>query len=167
MALKKITLSVPAGRRPVDPMEIFGRLTLRGSVKNIWEPQADALKQWHRARGEVDVMVRLNTGGGKTLVGLLMAQSLANESRGQILYVCPNNQLVEQTAAKAREIGLSPALRYPGNWTSRDAFDSGDVFCITNYATVFNGKSIFANSSVPSWQRASSVFPVDGPYTRS
>ncbi len=92
--LNKITLSVPIGRRPIDPTDVFGRLILRGSVKNIWEPQADALKQWHKVRSNSEVMVRLNAGGGKTLVGLLMAQSLANESRGQILYVCPNNQLV-------------------------------------------------------------------------
>jgi CRISPR/Cas system-associated endonuclease/helicase Cas3 len=51
----------------------------------------------------------MNTGGGKTLVGLLIAQSIVNEIKGRVLYVCPNNQLVEQTIARSHEIGLFPA----------------------------------------------------------
>lgn len=148
MALKKIKLTVPSGRRPVEPLEVFKKLTLRGSIENIWEPQAEALKEWHKNRGAPDVLVQMNTGGGKTLVGLLIAQSLANENKGRVLYACPNNQLVEQTEAQAREIGLSPALRYKGEWSNRGAFESGNVFCITNYATVFNGKSIFRDEEI-------------------
>lgn len=148
MALKKLKLSVPGGKRPVDPLELFNRLTLRGSIENIWEPQGEALKDWHRKRGEPDVVVRMNTGGGKTLVGLLMAQSLVNETHGHVLYVCANNQLVEQTLDKAGEIGMVPAVRYKGAWSGRDGFDSGDVFCVTNYAAVFNGKSIFAGGDI-------------------
>lgn len=148
MALKKLTLSVPGGKRPSDPLEIFKRLTLRGSIENIWEPQAEALKNWHKVRSHADVAVRMNTGGGKTLVGLLMAQSLVNETRGRVLYVCPNNQLVEQTHRRASEISLAPALRYDGGWENKDNFDSGDTFCITNYAAVFNGKSVFFGEDV-------------------
>ena len=32
-------------------------------------------------------------------------------------------------------------------WTGRE-FDSGNEFCLTNYATVFNGKSIFRNEDI-------------------
>ncbi len=80
MALKKLDLSPSSGKRPVDPLRIFKKLTLRGSIENIWEPQAEALKEWHNNhRDTSDVVVQMNTGGGKTLVGLLMAQSLVNE----------------------------------------------------------------------------------------
>lgn len=139
MALGKLNLSIPSGKRPIDPLEIFNKLKLRRSIKNIWEPQADALKEWHKVRDNSDVVLRMNTGGGKTLVGLLMAQSLANETRNRVLYVCPNNQLVEQTLAKANEISLTPAIRYKSEWTNRNGFDSGEVFCVTNYASVFHG----------------------------
>lgn len=91
MALKKIKLSVPSGKKPIDPLNIFKKLTLRGSIENIWEPQAEALKNWHKSRDDPDVVVQMNTGGGKTLVGLLMAQSLVNETKERVLYVCPNN----------------------------------------------------------------------------
>jgi len=148
MALKKIKLSVPLGKRPSDPLKIFKKLTLRGSIENIWEPQADALKEWQTNRSVSDVLVQMNTGGGKTLVSMLMAQSLVNESMGHVLYVCPNNQLVEQTVDQAKEIGLSPAIRYKGKWVNREGFESGYVFCVTNYATVFNGKSIFRDQDI-------------------
>ena len=75
MALKKLKLSVETGQKPVDPLQIFERLTLRGSIENIWEPQAEALREWHRQRREADVAIEMNTGGGKTLVGLLIARS--------------------------------------------------------------------------------------------
>lgn len=148
MPLKKLKLTIPSAKRPADPLEIFNKLTLRGSIENIWEPQAEALKKWHKARGDPDVVIRMNTGGGKTLVGLLVAQSLVNKTRGRVLYVCPNNQLVEQTLRKAQEVGISPATRYQQAWTNRDEFDSRDVFCVTNYAAVFNGKSVFGQNDV-------------------
>ena len=148
MALKKLKLSVETGQKPVDPLQIFERLTLRGSIENIWEPQAEALREWHRQRRESDVAIEMNTGGGKTLVGLLIARSLVNEKKGRVLYVCANNQLVEQTSHRAKEIGLSPAVRYKGDWRNRGEFDTGNEFCLTNYATVFNGKSVFRNEGI-------------------
>jgi hypothetical protein len=130
-------------------MEIFQGLTLRGTIENIWGPQQSALKEWHeRFRDAPDNIVEMNTGGGKTLVGLLIAQSLLNETRGHILYVCPTNQLVEQTIEKAGECGLAVSSRYEGAWSDRPQFDAGDAFCVTNYATLFNGQSIFRSTNV-------------------
>jgi tetratricopeptide (TPR) repeat protein len=148
MSLKKIKLSVTSGKRSIDPSEIFTKLTLRGSIENIWEPQGEALKTWHQNRSNSDVVVQMNTGGGKTLVGLLIAQSLTNETKGRVLYVCANNQLIEQTVGRAKEVGLSPAIRYKGDWIIREEYESGNVFCVTNYATVFNGKSIFRTDTI-------------------
>lgn len=142
--MKKLTLSLPSPKRHVDPLEIFKGLTLRGGIENIWEPQAEALKTWHKdLRKAPDVVVQMNTGGGKTLVGLLMAQSLVNETRGRVLYVCANNLLIEQTKRRSEEIGISPALRYGGNWINEQPFDRAEVFCLTNYHGLFNGRSVF------------------------
>ena len=78
-------------------------------------------------------------------MGLLIARSLVNETKRRVLYVCPNNQLIEQTYDRAQEIGLSPARRYKNSWQDQGEFEAGNEFCLTNYATVFNGKSIFRN----------------------
>ena len=147
--MKKLTLTISSNKRPTDPLEIFNKTTLRGRIENIWEPQAEALKEWHSSyRTAPDIVVQMNTGGGKTLVGLLMAQSLANEKKGQVLYVCANNQLIEQTQQRAEEIGLSPAMRYRGEWKNQVNFDMGETFCLTNYHVIFNGRSIFRNSDI-------------------
>ena len=148
MALKKLKLSVPSSKKPIDPLEIFNKLTLRGSIENIWEPQAEALREWNKARDVSDAVIQMNTGGGKTLVGLVTAQSLLNELNRRVLYVVPNNQLVEQTLKKASELGLQPAARYKGQWRHQEAFQSAETFCITNYAAVFTGHSTFHDKNV-------------------
>ena len=68
--------------KPVDPIEIFqGSAISDGNVNDLWLGQGDALREWHANRDKDDVAVVLNTGAGKTLVGLLIAQSLVNETR--------------------------------------------------------------------------------------
>lgn len=141
--MKKLELKVPTKSRAIDPLEIFQKLTLRRPIEQLWGTQTDALREWHAARDRADVIIQKNTGGGKTLVGLLIAQSLVNETKGHVLYVCPNNQLVEQTLAKANEISLLPAVKAAGQWQQREQYESGSTFCITNYAAVFHGHSPF------------------------
>lgn len=148
MGLKNLKLSISSSSKPIDPLDIFKTLTLRGSIENIWEPQAEALKGWHKLRDQSDVVVQMNTGGGKTLVGLLMAQSLVNELNKRVVYVVANNQLVEQTRKRAHELGLQPATRYRSDWTNQDVFQSAETFCITNYAAIFNGFSTFIDKDV-------------------
>ena len=65
MSLRDLRLSGSSEPEPTDPIEIFNGLTLRGEIKNIWQPQAEALSAWHEAREKTDVAVQMNTGGGK------------------------------------------------------------------------------------------------------
>lgn len=149
MSLANLKLHARKRKRPINPIEIFEHLTLRGSIENIWGPQQSALKEWHTEfRSNPDNVIQMNTGGGKTLVGLLMAQSLLNEKNGHVLYLCASNQLVEQTVQKATECGFDVASRYAGKWDKKLQFESADMFCITNYDTVFNGFSIFRNKDI-------------------
>lgn len=149
MGIKKLKLSGVTSKKAVDPLDIFNnKLTLRGSIKNIWEPQAEALRGWHGNRERNDTVIQMNTGGGKTLVGLLIAQSLLHELNRRIVYVVANNQLVEQTLARASEIGLSPASRYNFEWQRKEEFEAADTFCVTNYTAVFNGFSTFRDRDV-------------------
>ena len=148
MGIKKLKLSVSSIKKPVDPLEIFNKLTLRGAIENIWEPQAEALKQWNSVRSQSDSVIQMNTGGGKTLVGLLAAQSLLHELNRRILYVVANNQLVEQTLSRAATLGIQVSARYDGQWHNLEAFQSADSVCVTNYAAVFNGFSTFRDKDI-------------------
>ena len=132
---------------PTKPAEIFRRLNLRGRVENLWEPQAEALRLWDASRGARDTVVEMNTGGGKTLVGLLAAKSLANESQRGVVYACPTRQLVEQVVSKAAEVGVETAT-YLGRtgWRNREVFDTASGPCVATYAAVFNGRSRFGGA---------------------
>ena len=148
MDLSKLPIKPAKRSLATSPKEIFKSLTLRGSIQNIWEPQAEALAEWEKNRTAADVVIQMNTGGGKTLAGLLIAQSLVNETKGKVLYVCPTNQLVEQVAGKAAESGISVATYLRGRWENAGAYDAALGPCITNYAAVFNGKTIFRDHEV-------------------
>ena len=135
-------------RGPIDPLKLFESLTLRSEVvQELWRPQADALRDWHEARDTRDILLKLNTGAGKTLIGLIAAQSIVNETQGKVLYVCANNQLIEQSKDKAKEYGIETSTYYGGRWAG-DAYDRGLGPAITNYQAVCNGRNIFQKEAL-------------------
>lgn len=144
------SLSLPSKkRRPVDPIEIFEALPrLDGAPNDLWRGQADALREWSDHRDDHDTLLSLNTGAGKTIVGLLIAQSLVNEGLEKVIFVCPTNDLVDQTRREAGRIGLQVTTRV-GATFDNDLFESGKAFCITNYHAIFNGLSAIRRSHFP------------------
>lgn len=147
MDLDELDFEQDDAERDVDPIEIFRTLTLRGRINDLWGPQVEALTEWHSKREHNDVSIEMATGGGKTAVGLLVAQSLLNEGDGKVLYVCPNNLLVEQTAMQADELGVHYATRMSRNWKDEHKFLNNESFCLTNYHSVFNPRSHFERYS--------------------
>ncbi len=146
--LKGLKITPKKRSKETNPLKIFETLTLRGTVENIWDPQSEALRSWDAVRQKHDVVIEMNTGGGKTLIGVLIAQSLVNETAGQVLYVCPTIQLIEQARMRAEECGLEVATYYEGNWSNEQVFSGAYGPCLTNYAAVFNGKSIFRKKEI-------------------
>src|SRR5262245_52482549 len=97
-------LGSSAGKQPLDPLEIYTRLDRASDKGELRRPQEAVLKEWHsKARGQKDVIVKLHTGQGKTLIGLLILQSKLNEKSGPALYLCADNYLVDQTALQAKQ----------------------------------------------------------------
>lgn len=143
MDLSKLHIKPARRGRAIKPVDIFQASTLRGSIENLWAPQAEALAKWHDQRVASDIAIEMTTGGGKTLVGLLVAQSLVNETNGKVLYVCPTNQLLEQTRARAAECGIQVSTYHTGKWGNSEFYDQGTGPCLTNYDALFNGRSIF------------------------
>lgn len=62
----------------IDPVEIFRRLPKKAEIKDLYGSQTEVLNAWFADRTKPDHVVKLHTGGGKTLVGLLIAQSVLN-----------------------------------------------------------------------------------------
>ena len=133
----------PKEQRLTDPIALFQRLRVTDtSINDLWLAQGDALRAWHEKRKETDISISLNTGAGKTLVGLLIGQSLVNELQSLVVYACSSIQLVEQTAKKAEGYGL-PITTYIRREFSYDLSAKGAAVCLTTYQALFNGKSIF------------------------
>jgi superfamily II DNA or RNA helicase len=101
------------------------------------------LKLWNKRRAERDLVIKLNTGGGKTLVGLLIGQALLNELHKPVLCLCPTRQLVQQTLEKGREVSISAVGYETGPSELPKAFLNGNCILVATYNAVFNGRSKF------------------------
>lgn len=143
----KVTVSKPSSR-PTDPIALFQSLRVSDpAVNDLWLAQGDALRQWDATRMSEDIAIVLNTGAGKTLVGLLAAQSIVNETGGHVIYACSSVQLVRQTADKARGYGL-PYTTYSDRAFSNELYSQGAAPCITTYHALFNGRSRFSKQDI-------------------
>ncbi|MFM0652913.1 DEAD/DEAH box helicase [Paraburkholderia sediminicola] len=126
----------------IEPMDIFRRLPKPPGINDLYTSQAEVLDTWFSRREEHDVVVKLHTGGGKTLVGLLMAQSTLNETNEPVLYLAPNRQLVSQTLEKAKTLGIAAVPYEPGKPLA-DTFLNGNAIMVGTYKALFNGRSKF------------------------
>jgi replicative superfamily II helicase len=128
--------------KPINPRDIFNALPKPPGINDLYASQAEVLDAWFPRREDKDVVVKLHTGGGKTLVALLMAQSVMNETGEPVLYLAPTNQLVEQVLAKSKEYGI-PALPYTRGQPLPAEFHDGKAVLVGAYETLFNGRSKF------------------------
>lgn len=127
---------------PIDPLEIFRRMPKPQGINDLYTSQAEVLEAWFKRKDERDTVVKLHTGGGKTLVGLLMAQSTLNELKEPVLYLAPTNQLVKQTLEKAHALGIT-AVPYVRGKPLADDFVNCKGIMVSSYKALFNGFSKF------------------------
>ena len=113
--------------KPVNPRDIFNALPKPPGINDLYASQAEVLDAWFTRRIDTDVVVKLHTGGGKTLVALLMAQSVMNELGEPVIYLAPTNQLVDQVIAKSREYGVSTVPYVRGQALSVEFLDGKSV----------------------------------------
>lgn len=129
--------------KPTRPSDIYSGLDRASDKGPLRRSQETILDRWYSDfRGSRDVIVKLHTGQGKTLVGLLMLQSKRNEKSGRALYLCPSKLLVSQTLAQAKQFGIS-AVSVDRDGSLPDAFLEGDSILVTTVHKLFNGKTKF------------------------
>ena len=130
--------------RPTNPIEIFNRLPVKALLNDLYQSQRDVLSEWFKRREENDLVVKLHTGGGKTLVGMLIGMSIMNETKKGVLYLVPNRQLQNQAITKAINYGV-PAISYGEDAldTIPDEFLRGKKILVGTYKSLFNAKSRF------------------------
>lgn len=126
-----------------EPCRLYETLDRKSVAGPLRSAQEIILKDWYNNRlNDRDVVIKMHTGEGKTLIGLLILQSMINADKGPCLYICPNIFLFKQVCAEARKFGIPFCLIDDDN-SFPDEFLSGKKLLITHAHKVFNGKSIF------------------------
>lgn len=121
-----------------EPRRIFSALRRDPRYQYPRDVQSEVWNTWHDRRTERDLTIKMNTGGGKTAVGLVILKSCLNEGVGPALYVVPDRYLADQVLAEATALGIE-AVADP-----RDArFRSGRAICVVNVFKLINGRSVF------------------------
>ncbi len=123
----------------IAPREIFNALPGRSrKPEYLRDSQGSVLDAWFKRRTERDLVIKINTGGGKTVAGLLVLQSCLNEHQGPALYVAPDNYLVDQVRAQAMDLGLQTV-----DDPKDSDYISGKRFAVVNIHKLMNGRSVF------------------------
>ncbi|MBE9082853.1 DEAD/DEAH box helicase family protein [Tolypothrix sp. LEGE 11397] len=139
----KKKLGTKSIEKKVNPVEIYDSLDRKSQTSILRPVQKEILTDWwlHR-KDDKDLILKLHTGQGKTLIGLLILQSRLNENKGNCLYICPNIYLLKQTCQEADKFGIGYVTIKDDN-SLPDEFLNSEKILIVHVQKVFNGKSIF------------------------
>jgi hypothetical protein len=132
-------LSVSEEEAPVEPRELYGQLKKAAGYGYLRDVQAQVLTSWHDRRDEKDIVIKVNTGGGKTIDGLVILQSYINAGEGPALYVAPSKYLQAQVIAEAERIGIKTTTNVDGA-----AYLQSEAIGVVNVYELVNGRTKFS-----------------------
>lgn len=121
------------------PREIFSLLPEKAPrYQYLRDVQGEVLTRWFDRRAERDLVLKLNTGSGKTVAGLLILRSSLNEGIGPAVYVSPTPYLADQVRSEASDLGIEVT-----DDPNAPRFLSGKTILVTHVHRLINGKSVF------------------------
>jgi len=129
----------PSADTVTDPQQLFQALPGRTrKLAYLRDVQGEVLAKWNTNPDVRDSVIKMNTGGGKTLVGLLILKSCLNAGVGPAVYIAPDHYLCGQATAEAANLGLS---------TTDDprsiAYQTGRAVLVITLQKLVNGLSQF------------------------
>jgi hypothetical protein len=136
-----------------DPEKLFAD-NKKKRIKGLLSYQADIIRNY-LAEGldKTDVSIQLPTGAGKTLIGSLIGDWLRQTRNERVLYLCPNNQLVNQVSKQLTyQYGIDNTI-YTGsksNYTSemRQSYYNCECISIISYSSLFNVNPFFKDANI-------------------
>lgn len=138
MSLDFGKLNAGTAAKQTDPRKIFTTLKRDARFKRPLDEQADVLDAWYGRKTARDLTIKMNTGGGKTVVGLLCLQSSLNENIKPAVYITPDNFLVSQVIAEANDLGIAAT-----DDEKDPDFLAGRSILVANMHKLINGRSVF------------------------
>lgn len=135
--------------KPIEPREIF--MTLPKKDEGYEYPrdvQSEVWAKWFKLRQQKNNIIKMNTGSGKTIVGLMILQSCLNENVGPAVYVVPDKYLAEQVCQEAKKLGINAV-------TDRDdyLYTENKAILVMPIHALVNGRSVFG-------MRSSNNYPI-------
>lgn len=127
---------------PIDPNELFYSIKKEKEYSYLRGIQEEALTNWHSQRNESNLLIKMNTGAGKTLVGLLMLYSKLIETEKRSIFLCPDKQLVNQVYEQSKKYNIPTCIIEQDNEFPEDFLNNKSIL-ITTVQKLFNGKNIF------------------------
>jgi len=129
----------PTADTATEPRRIFAALPARDKKYSYpRDVQSEVWEGWYSRRDARDLVIKMNTGGGKTVVGLLILKSALNEKVGPAAYVSPDIFLAEQVRAEAAALGLEVT-----DDPLSPQFRSGRSILVIHVHKLVNGLSVF------------------------
>ncbi len=129
--------------KKVNPIDIYDSLDRRSETGPLRPSQERILFEWYNSRKNIqNNIIKLHTGEGKTLIGLLILHSKINSGEGPCIYICPNKYLAEQVRQEAHKFGI-PICEISDKNDLPEDFILGSKILITHVQKVFNGRTIF------------------------
>lgn len=137
----KKRLAGKKAEKPVDPIKLYDTLDRAHDKGPLRPAQLSVLRSWFTNHlDDQDAIVKLHTGQGKTLIGLLMLQAQLNNGKGPALYLCPDNFLIDQTCEQAKQFGITTCR---ADTELPDDFLNSDKILVTSVQKLFNGLTKF------------------------
>lgn len=137
----------PASDLPATLAELFKQLDRKATHTSLRPAQLAALSAMDAQLGQHDVITKLSTGSGKTVVGLVYAEMMRRKFKGEpVVYLCPTTQLVDQVAAAGQAIGVAVST-FTGSGLPYGAM-SGEAVLACTYDKLFTSGSVFESRSI-------------------
>lgn len=114
-----------------------------GTHSTLRPAQIDILTQLQKSSNAKEIILKLNTGAGKTLIGLLFLYSKMNILKKPAVFLCTTNQLADQVYKESIKLNI-PAEIYPSGQThpSIEGLNSRSIIICT-YDKLFNALNTF------------------------
>lgn len=133
---------------PKTLLETFSRLDRQVSHVELRPSQIKVLELIDERLTERDLVIKLNTGGGKTTIGLLYLKHKLDHLRQPVAYLVPTTQLLTQVISEGRRIGISVYPWFAGESYPPEEALNGKGVIVCTYDKFFNGRSTFARADV-------------------
>ncbi|MDR6740988.1 hypothetical protein J2X56_003012 [Herbaspirillum sp. 1173] len=143
----KSLVKAPPAEMPATLGALFSQLDRKATHTSLRPVQVSALGSLDKYINERDLVIKLSTGSGKTVVGLVYAEMMRRRYKAEpVVYLCPTTQLVDQVLQTAVAIGV-PVTKFPVKGLPYEAL-SGDNVLVCTYDRLFNAKSTFENKII-------------------